>query len=89
LACLQVDGVYDCDPVKNPDAKLHRRLSFRQVCASLPPLCCVLHASHPLALRQLGVIPAPQHALPSVPAMRLGKRRAVHPALFNACVTNR
>jgi uridylate kinase len=28
---LQVDGVYDCDPVKNPEAKLHRRLSFRQV----------------------------------------------------------
>ncbi|PRW39333.1 uridylate kinase [Chlorella sorokiniana] len=27
----KVDGVYDCDPVKNPEAKLHRRLSFRQV----------------------------------------------------------
>lgn len=27
----QVDGVYDCDPVKNPHAKLHRRLSFRDV----------------------------------------------------------
>ncbi|GAB4821457.1 hypothetical protein N2152v2_008503 [Parachlorella kessleri] len=23
-----VDGVYDCDPVKHPEAKLHRRLSF-------------------------------------------------------------
>lgn len=27
----QVDGVYDCDPVKNPHAKLHRQLSFRDV----------------------------------------------------------
>lgn len=27
----KVDGVYDCDPAKNPDAKLHRRLSFREV----------------------------------------------------------
>jgi len=27
----KVDGVYDCDPVKNPGAKLHRRLSFRDV----------------------------------------------------------
>ncbi|KAK9819866.1 hypothetical protein WJX72_003450 [[Myrmecia] bisecta] len=27
----KVDGVYDCDPVTNPDAKLHRRLSFREV----------------------------------------------------------
>ena len=23
--------MYDCDPVKNPGAKLHRRLSFREV----------------------------------------------------------
>lgn len=23
--------MYDCDPVKNPHAKLHRRLSFRDV----------------------------------------------------------
>jgi uridylate kinase len=27
----KVDGVYDCDPVKNPAAKLHRHLSFRDV----------------------------------------------------------
>jgi uridylate kinase len=27
----QVDGVYDSDPVKNPGAKLHRALSFRDV----------------------------------------------------------
>ncbi|KAH7616312.1 hypothetical protein Ndes2526B_g08408 [Nannochloris sp. 'desiccata'] len=28
----KVDGVYDCDPVKHPErAKLHRRLSFREV----------------------------------------------------------
>lgn len=27
----KVDGVYDCDPVKNPDAILHRRLSFRDI----------------------------------------------------------
>jgi len=28
----KVDGVYDCDPVKHPQrAKLHRRLSFREV----------------------------------------------------------
>ena len=26
-----MDGVYDCDPVKNPGAKLHRALSFRDV----------------------------------------------------------
>jgi hypothetical protein len=26
-----VDGVYDSDPVKNPAAVLHRRLSFRDV----------------------------------------------------------
>ena len=31
--------MYDCDPVKNPDAKLHRRLSFRQVgCSASQPL---------------------------------------------------
>lgn len=28
---LQVDGVYDCDPNKHPDAKLHRKLSYKQV----------------------------------------------------------
>lgn len=27
----KVDGVYDADPMKNPDAKLHRHLSFREV----------------------------------------------------------
>jgi uridylate kinase len=27
----KVDGVYDCDPVKNPQAVLHRNLSFRDV----------------------------------------------------------
>lgn len=27
----KVDGVYDCDPVRNPDAKLHRELSYRDV----------------------------------------------------------
>ena len=27
----QVDGVYDCDPNKHPDAKLHRKLSYKQV----------------------------------------------------------
>ena len=29
--CGQVDGVYDCDPNKHPDAKLHRKLSYKQV----------------------------------------------------------
>ena len=28
---VQVDGVYDCDPNKHPDAKLHRKLSYKQV----------------------------------------------------------
>lgn len=27
----KVDGVYDCDPNKHPDAKLHRKLSYKQV----------------------------------------------------------
>ena len=27
----KVDGVYDCDPLKNPNAQLHKELSFRQV----------------------------------------------------------
>eukprot|EP00887_Chlorella_sp_A99_P006159 scaffold22.g6159.t1 len=27
----KVDGVYDCDPTHNPNAKLHRKLSFRDV----------------------------------------------------------
>lgn len=27
----QVDGVYDCDPMKNPNAKLHRALSYSDV----------------------------------------------------------
>lgn len=26
-----MDGVYDCDPNKHPDAKLHRKLSYKQV----------------------------------------------------------
>ena len=26
-----MDGVYDCDPNKNPEAKLHRKLSYKQV----------------------------------------------------------
>ena len=30
-AVLQVDGVYDSDPNKHPDAKLHKRLSYKQV----------------------------------------------------------
>ena len=55
LPCVQVDGVYDCDPVKNPDAKLHRRLSFRQVRTGLNvvlgvvrtgPECCVGGVGH-------------------------------------------
>ena len=28
---LQVDGVYDQDPEQHPEAKLHKRLSFRDV----------------------------------------------------------
>lgn len=31
LKATKVDGVFDCDPVKNADAKLHKQLSFRQV----------------------------------------------------------
>ena len=31
LKATKVDGVFDCDPVKNAGAKLHRQLSFRQV----------------------------------------------------------
>ena len=31
LKATKVDGVFDCDPVKNANAKLHRQLSFRQV----------------------------------------------------------
>lgn len=31
LNMLQVDGVYDSDPNKNPDAKLHRKLTYKQV----------------------------------------------------------
>lgn len=31
LKATKVDGVFDSDPVKNSDAKLHRQLSFRQV----------------------------------------------------------
>ena len=27
----KVDGVYDCDPMKNPDALLHRMLSYGDV----------------------------------------------------------
>ena len=28
---MQVDGVYDSDPNKHPNAKLHKRLSYKQV----------------------------------------------------------
>lgn len=31
LKATKVDGVYDSDPVKNPDAKLYKRLSYDQV----------------------------------------------------------
>lgn len=31
IKATKVDGVYDSDPVKNPDAKLYRKLSFAKV----------------------------------------------------------
>ena len=31
LKATKVDGVFDCDPVHNSDAKLHRSLSYRQL----------------------------------------------------------
>lgn len=31
LKATKVDGVYDCDPVKNPGAKCYKRLSYRKV----------------------------------------------------------
>ena len=31
LKATKVDGIFDSDPVKNSNAKLHRQLSFRQV----------------------------------------------------------
>ena len=31
LKATKVDGVYDADPVKHPDAKLYKRLSYDQV----------------------------------------------------------
>lgn len=32
-APFQVDGVYDCDPAKNPDAVRYNRLTYQQVAA--------------------------------------------------------
>lgn len=31
LKATKVDGVYDCDPAKNPDAKLYKSLSYTEV----------------------------------------------------------
>ena len=31
LKATKVDGVYDCDPAKNPDAKLYKNLSYTEV----------------------------------------------------------
>lgn len=31
LKATKVDGVYDCDPMKFPDAKLHRALTYKEV----------------------------------------------------------
>lgn len=31
LKATKVDGIFDCDPITNTNAKLHRKLSFRQV----------------------------------------------------------
>ena len=31
LKATKVDGVYDCDPAKNPDAKLYKNLSYSEV----------------------------------------------------------
>ena len=31
LKATKVDGVYDCDPAKNPDAKLYKNLSYAEV----------------------------------------------------------
>lgn len=31
LKATKVDGVYDCDPAKNPDAKLYQHLSYAEV----------------------------------------------------------
>ncbi|WP_118855549.1 UMP kinase [Haemophilus haemolyticus] len=31
LKATKVDGVYDCDPAKNPDAKLYKNLSYAKV----------------------------------------------------------
>ncbi|HHF6978447.1 TPA: UMP kinase [Haemophilus influenzae] len=31
LKATKVDGVYDCDPTKNPDAKLYKNLSYAEV----------------------------------------------------------
>ena len=33
LKATQVDGVYDCDPKKNPDAKLIRRITYTDAIA--------------------------------------------------------
>ncbi|CAL5222737.1 g5144 [Coccomyxa viridis] len=34
LKATKVDGVFDCDPVKNPNAKLHKELGYRDVTTS-------------------------------------------------------
>ena len=31
MACAQVDGVYDSDPMVNPSAKLHKQLCYQDV----------------------------------------------------------
>lgn len=31
MKATKVDGVYDCDPVSNPDAKMHKRLQYSDV----------------------------------------------------------
>ena len=31
LKATKVDGVYDCDPAKNPNAKLYHKLSYAEV----------------------------------------------------------
>ncbi len=36
LKATKVDGIYDSDPVKVPDAKLYRQLSYEQILAEYP-----------------------------------------------------
>lgn len=31
IKATKVDGIYDCDPAKNPDAKLYNEISYREV----------------------------------------------------------